>query len=179
MPRRPSAKRFAQAIFQLALERDEIEQWRSDLKAIDEALQEREFAFFLSMPKVRLAQKMGVIQEAFPSVNPLARNLLGLLTSRGRVDMVPFIQEEYGVLLDRHRGMERAQVVSAVALEEVQRERLVQHLQELVGKEIVLSAAVDPAIIGGLVARVGDRVIDGSTRTRLQLLRKSLVEAAL
>ena len=178
MPRKPSAKRFAQAIFQLALEQDEIEQWQSDLQAIDEALQEREFAVFLSMPKVRLAQKMSVIQEAFPSVNPLAINLLGLLTSRRMAYMLPLVREEYGAMLDRHRGMERAQVVSAVALDEAQRERLVRQLQELVGKEIVLSATVDPAIIAGMVARVGDRVIDGSTRTRLQGLRKSLVEAA-
>ncbi|MBF8266902.1 MAG: synthase delta chain [Dehalococcoidia bacterium] len=143
------------------------------------ALQEREFASFLGMPKFRLAQKMAVIREAFPSLSPLARNLLGLLTSRGITDMMPSIREEYGVLLDRHQGLERAQVVSAVPLEEGHRNRLVQYLRELIGKEIVLTAAVDPGVIAGLVARVGDRLIDGSARTRLQDLRRSLAEAAL
>ncbi|MBI2855223.1 MAG: ATP synthase F1 subunit delta [Chloroflexi bacterium] len=179
MPRRPSARRYAQALFQLALERNEIERWQRELQALDGALQEREFASFLGMPKVRLAQKMAVIREAFPGLNPLAHNLMGLLTSRGMVDMLPSIREEYGVLLDRHQGLERAHVDSAVPLEEGHKNRLVQYLRELVGKEIVLTAAIDPGVVAGLVARVGDRLIDGSARTRLQDLRKSLAEAAL
>ena len=178
MPRRPSSKRYALAIFQIALEQGDIERWQSDLQALDEALQEREFASFLGMPKIRLDQKMSVIREAFPEMNPLAQNLLGLLVARGAVDTLPSIRESYGDLLDRHRGLERASVVSAVPLGDEQRERLAQSLRELMGKEIELTASVDPSIVAGLVARVGDRLIDGSARTRLQNLRKSLAEAA-
>ena len=178
MPRRPSSKRYALAIFQIALEQGEIERWQSDLQALDEALQEREFASFLGMPKVRLDQKVSVIREAFPEMNPLAQNLLGLLVARGAVDTLPSIRESYGDLLDQHRGLERASVVSAVPLGDEQRERLAQSLRELMGKEIELTATVDPSIVAGMVARVGDRLIDGSARTRLQNLRKSLAEAA-
>ncbi len=178
MPRRPSSKRYALAIFQIALEQGEIERWQSDLQALDEALQEREFASFLGMPKVRLDQKMSVIREAFPEMNPLAQNLLGLLVARGVVDTLPSIRESYGDLLDQHRGLERASVVSAVPLGDEQRERLAQSLRELMGKEIELTATVDPSIVAGMVARVGDRLIDGSARTRLQNLKKSLAEAA-
>ena len=178
MPRRPSSKRYALAIFQLAVERDEIERWQADLQVLDEALQEREFAGFLGMPKIRLDQKMSVIRDALPDLNPLAHSLLGLLTARGVVDTLPSIREQYGSLLDQQRGLERASVVSAVPLGDEQRERLAQSLQELIGKEIQLTANVDPSIVAGLVVRVGDRLIDGSARTRLQNLRKSLAEAA-
>ena len=178
MPRRPSSKRYALAIFQLAVERDEIGRWQGDLQALDEALQEREFASFLGMPKIRLDQKMSVIREAFPDLNPLAHSLLGLLTVRGVVDTLPSIREQYGNLLDQQRGLERASVVSAVPLGDEQRERLAQSLRELMGKEIELTASVDPNIVAGLVVRVGDRLIDGSARTKLQNLRKSLAEAA-
>ena len=178
MPRRPSSKRYALAIFQLAQAGDEIERWQTDLQVLDEALQEREFVSFLGMPKVRLDQKMSVIREAFPDLNPLAQNLLGLLVARGVVDTLPSIRESYGDLLDQHRGLERASIVSAVPLEDEQRERLAGYLQELMGKEIQLTTSVDPELVAGLVARVGDRLIDGSARTRLQNLRKSLAEAA-
>ena len=178
MPRKPSAKRYALALFQLALEKGEIERWSTDLQVIDEALQEREFLAFLGMPKVRLAQKMQVIQEALPDLNALAHNLLGLLISRRVVDTLPSIREEYGNLLDRHHGLQRASVVSAVPLEQGQRDRLAQYLRDLTGKEIELTTSVDPSIVAGLIARVGDRLMDGSARTRLQDLKKSLAEAA-
>ena len=178
MPRRPSSKRYALAIFQLAVESGEIERWQGDLQALDEALQEREFASFLGMPKIRLDQKMSVIREAFPDLNPLAHRLLGLLIARGVVDTLPSIREQYGNLLDQQRGLERASVVSAVPLADEQRERLAQSLRELMDKEIELTASVDPDIVAGLVVRVGDRLIDGSARTKLQNLRKSLAEAA-
>ena len=178
MPRRPSSKRYALAIFQLARERDEIERWRADLQTLDEAIQEREFAAFLGMPKILISQKMSVIQEAMPDLNPLAHNLLGLLAARGVVDTLPSIREEYGGLLDQLRGLERASVVSAVPLEDAQRERLSAYLRELIGREIELTVSVDPDIVAGMVARVGDRLIDGSARTKLRNLRNSLAEAA-
>ena len=92
--------------------------------------------------------------------------------------MVPSVREEYGNLVDRQHGRERAHVISAVPLEAGQRDRLAGYLGGLVGKEIELTAAVDESILAGLVARVGDRLIDGSVRTKLQDLRKSLAEAS-
>ena len=162
----------------MAQESNEIERWQADLQVLDEALQEREFASFLGMPKIRMSQKMSVIQEALPDLNPLAHNLVGLLVARGAVDTLPSIREAYGNLLDQHRGLERASVVSAVPLGDEQRERLAGYLRELMGKEIELTASVDPEIVAGMVARVGDRLIDGSARTKLRNLRNSLAEAA-
>ena len=156
-----------------------VERWQADLQAMDEALQEREFTAFLGMPKIRLSQKMSVIREGLPELDPLVHNLLGLLISRGMVDAFSSVREEYGKLVDQQHGREQAHVTSAVPLEAGHRERLARYLGELVGKEIELTTTVDPSILGGLVARVGDRLVDGSVRTRLRGLRKSLVEAEL
>ena len=79
--------------------------------------------------------------------------------------------------MDEQEGRERAVVRSAVPLEAAHVERLAGYLGELVGKDVDVTTAVDPAILGGLVARVGDRLIDGSVRTRLQDMRKSLAES--
>ena len=178
MPRRPSAKRYALALYQLAQERGEVEAWQADLQAADEALQEREFVAFLGMPKIRLSQKMSVIREGMPGLDPLVHNLLGLLVSRRMVDALPAVREGYSKLLDQQHGREQAHVTSAVPLDAGHRERLARYLAELIGKEIELTTVVDPSIVAGLVARVGDRLIDGSARTRLQDLKKSLAEAA-
>lgn len=176
MPRKPSAKRYASALYQLAQEKGEVERWQSDLQVMDEALQEREFVAFLNMPKIRLSQKMSVIREGLPSVDPLAHNLLGILVSKGMVDAFHSVREEYDRMVDQEQGREQAHVISAVPLEAGHRDRLSQYLGELVGKKIELTTAVDARIVAGLVARVGDRLIDGSARTKLQDLKKSLVE---
>jgi F-type H+-transporting ATPase subunit delta len=82
---------------------------------------------------------------------------------------------EYGRLVDEHRGIAHAEVATAVPLEPEEKDKLVRRLGDLVGREIVLTTRVDPAIIGGLVARVGDKLIDGSTKSRLLALRESLI----
>jgi F-type H+-transporting ATPase subunit delta len=176
MPGKPSVKRYALALYQLAQEKSVVEEWQADLQTLDEALQEKEFVAFLGMPKIRLAQKMNVVREVLPSIDPMIHNFLGVLVSRNMVDTVSSVMEEYGKMLDQSQGRERAHVVSAVTLEAVHMERLASYLGELVGKEIELTASVDPSIVAGFVARVGDRLIDGSTRTRLQALKKSLAE---
>ncbi len=178
MPRRPSSKRYALALYQLALERGSVESWQADLQAVDEAMQEREFAAFLDMPKIRLEQKMSVIREGLPGVDTMIHNLMGVLISRDMAGALPSVREEYGRLVDRQEGRERALVTSATPLEAGQVDRLAAYLGELVGKDVEVATAIDPSILGGLVARVGDRLIDGSVRTRLQDLRRSLAETA-
>jgi F-type H+-transporting ATPase subunit delta len=80
--------------------------------------------------------------------------------------------------MDTHRGIERAELVSAVALSAEQQSKVEAMLKEMVGKDISLTVRVDPTILGGIVAKVGDRVIDGSTRSKLEGLRRELVQQA-
>ncbi len=174
MANRASSKRYVQAAFDIALQRDRLDQWASDLRLVVDALQNEEFSAFLEHAKVPLSRKVQTIGEALQEVDPLVQNLLSLLVSRGLVELVPEIEEGYRELLGQHRGREQVEVSSAVPLEESEREQIVRFLTRLINKDVVLDSRVDPSILGGLVIKVGDRLIDGSTRTRLQGLGKQL-----
>jgi F-type H+-transporting ATPase subunit delta len=137
-------------------------------------LQNEEFSAFLEHAKVPLSRKVQTIGEALQEVDPLVQNLLSLLVSRGLVELVPEIEEGYRELLGQYRGREQVEVSSAVPLQESEREQIVRFLTRLINKDVVLDSRVDPSILGGLVIKVGDRLIDGSTRTRLQGLGKQL-----
>ena len=177
MPRSASARRYAQAAFQIAGERNELEGWLDDLTVLASTVQDREFAVFLDAPQVPIDQKHAVIQSALSeTVGPLPLNLMALLASRNLAGVLPAIVEQYQRLLDDHNGIERAEVVSAVALDNAQRAQVEEMLRGVVGKEIRLTSRIDPRLIGGMVARVGDHVIDGSTATRLESMRRELVE---
>jgi len=173
---RSSARRHAQAVFLIALETQRMEKWSSDLKKVAQAVADPGLVPLLESPRLSIADKQGLLKEKLHGVDALAVNFASLLVARGRRRLAGQIAEEYQRLVDAFHGIEHAQVTTAVPLESKDRERLSERLGKLVGKRVVLEARVEPGIIGGLVARVGDRLVDGSTRTRLELLRKSLSE---
>ena len=179
MPRALSPRRYAQAVFQIAAESDELDQWQSDLETLSTALQDAELARFMDAPQVPMTAKTDAVNQTFgASVGPLAVNLALLLGSRGAASLLPGVTEEYGRLLDAHRGVAQAEVTSAVPLDDEQLRRVTEILEGVVDAKVRVWAHVEPAIVGGLVARVGDRVIDGSVRTRLDRMRRSVVERA-
>ena len=177
MPRPASAIRYAQAVFQIAIAKDALDQWMDDLSLMARALESPEFAEFLDAPQVPLGEKVEVIKNTVGgSVDPLAVNLISLLASRSNARIVPGVTEQYQRLLDGHRGIEHAEVVTAVPMDDARRQRVSELLQDIVGKEVRMTSRVEPEILGGMIARVGDRVIDGSTRTKLQAMRRELVD---
>jgi F-type H+-transporting ATPase subunit delta len=179
MPRAPSPRRYAQAVFQIALERNELETWEEDLRVLATTLQNRELSTLLDAPQVPAAHKIDAIRETFErSVGPLALNLISILATRNLAHLAAGVAEEYGRLLDAQRGIERAEVISAVPLDGGQRARIAELLEGIGGKEVRLTSTVEPRILGGLIARVGDRVIDGSVRTKLTEMRRRIVERA-
>jgi len=173
---RVAAKRHAQAAFQIALERDELEIWRGDLERLSALVKDPlVFAFFES-PRINFEEKGRILRQGLEGVNPLVMNLALLVVARGRLDLVADMVLEYGQLVDEQRGIAHAEVATAVPIELEDKDKLIRYLSDLVGLKIVLTERVDPSIIGGLVARVGDKIIDGSTRSRLLALRESLLK---
>lgn len=88
--------------------------------------------------------------------------------------MVGYIADGYQRLLDSYRGIERAEITTAVPLDEEDKQRLEERLGAIVGKKAVLKPKVDSSVIGGIVARIGDKLLDGSTRSQLMALKKEL-----
>ena len=175
MARRLYAKRYAQAVFNIALERKELDKWQSDLGNIAGLGEDDTVVAFLENPKFDFDTKAKLLSEQLVDINPLALNLVYLLLTRGRLSMVGEIADEYQRLLDSYRGIEPAEVLTAVPLDEEDRLRLEEHIGAMVGKKVVVKPEVDSSIIGGFIARIGGKVLDGSTRSRLETLKRELV----
>jgi len=172
--RRIYARRYSQAVFNIALERNELDRWQSDLRKIASL---GEYAAFIALsenPKVRFEDKAKLILERLGDINPLALNLVYLLVTRGRLSMAGDIADEYQRLLDSYRGIEQAEVITAVPLDDKDRKRLEERLGAVVGKKVVLKSRVDSSLIGGIVARIGGKLLDGSTHSKLMALRNEL-----
>ena len=174
MARKIFARRYTQAIFSIALEKQELDRWQADLEKIAVLGEDAELNALLESPKIHFDKKAKLLSELLGDINPLALNLACLLVTRGIFSTAGAIADEYQRLLDSHRGIERAEVVTAVPLEEEEKRKLKEHLGAMVGKKIMLQPGVDESLIGGIVARIGGKLMDGSTRRKLEVLRKEL-----
>jgi F-type H+-transporting ATPase subunit delta len=177
--RRVYARRYARAVFEIALEKKELDKWQSDLKQIAALGDDADFMAVIENPKVGFDKKEKLLAEVLKDVTPLARNLVYLLVSRGRFSMIGDIAAEYHRLLDGYRGIEHAEVVTAVPLDAKEKKKLEEHLGEVIGKKVVLESSVDPSLVGGMIARVGGKLLDGSTHSRLLALKKELATGGL
>jgi F-type H+-transporting ATPase subunit delta len=171
------AKRFSQAVFGIARERNEFDQWQKDLQRMAAMGQNAEFISVMENPKYSLPDKIRLLNDQLRGLKPLALNLAYILTGQNILSLVTDISAQYQSLLDEYRGIEKAEVITAVALDENEKAKLAQRLGEMTGKKVVISLKVDPDIIGGMVARVGGKIIDGSSKNQLAVLRNELVKA--
>lgn len=169
------AKRYAQAVFDLATESGTQDQWLSDLTTLANAASDAVAGEFLTSPNVPEQGKRAVIDRLLPAdAQKYARNLAYLLVQRRRFSALPELLDVYGDLILDARGIAIADVTTAVDLTAAEREQVRAQLQQIVGKEIELRATTDPDLIGGLIARVGDRLIDASVAAQLQQMRAQL-----
>jgi F-type H+-transporting ATPase subunit delta len=176
MPRISSTKRYAQAVFQLALERNEFESWQEGLNKIVDSTTDKELMALLESPSLSFVAKKSLLQERLGEMNPLAFNLALLLVSKGLLRHSADISKIYHELLDAHRGVERAKVITALPLGDEEKDAVSHRLGKMVERNVVVDTKVDLSIIGGFIARIGDTLIDGSIHQKLETLKKSLVE---
>ena len=169
------ATEYAQAVFDTAMEKGELDMWRADLNVIGATVREPMLAGTLRSANLSPSEKMETLSCRLPKVSPQALNFVRLIIEQDRTELVDQIVSEYERLLDAHYlGVEYVEVITAIPLEEEQKERISHRLTELRGKQIRLSSQTDPSIVGGMIIRIGDRVIDGSVRNKLIELKQSL-----
>ena len=172
-----TGRRYAQAAFELAKEIDSLDCWVDDLARAADVLGDSDVLGFLDAPQVTDSVKLDGIGKLLADVDPLVRNTVNLMTVNRDISKFTDMLRVFGEMADEHRGIARAEVTTAVSLEKAQRDQLAAGLAKLVGRsEVDITESVDPNIIGGVVAKVGDRLIDGSTRTQLQAMRNSVAE---
>ncbi len=179
MPSGGSARRYSQAVFDIAREQDTLDQWRDDLQTVADVLGLPDVQAFVESPRVTQENKQQLLDQHLGSVAPFARNLAMVLIRRNRAHLAQGILDGYLKMLDEERGVVAASVTSAEPMDDDLQEQVRELLNRQVGRDLRLSIDVDPEIIGGFVARVGDRVLDGSTRSRLRNLRDWLRESAV
>jgi len=172
------SRRYARALFSIGVDRGSFEQLGRELDAVaDLWTGSAELRQALENPVFKGTEKRAVLQSLLPRVAPTAdvQRFVLLLLERRRLPAVPAIARAYREMADLHTGRVRAHVTSAQPLGPADLERVRQSIERRTGKKVILEAAVDPALIGGLVARVGDLVLDGSVRTQLGTLRDRLL----
>lgn len=173
-----AARRYAKAIFELANEQGALEKFTAEIKSVgDVVAQSRDLAAALSNPTVAPPVRKAIMSDivARLGVAPTVRNAVLLITEHNRAALLPRIANVLTELADVRAGKVRAEITSAAPLSEAQYARVTASLEKLTGRKISLQRKVDPALIGGVVTRVGDKVYDGSVRTRLAELRQSLL----
>ncbi len=178
MARRVYARRYAQAVFNIALETNELDRWQSDLGKIASLADDASLVALLESPKLHFDIKAGLLSERLSDVTLLALNLVYLLLTRGRLSMVGDIAAEYQRLLDSYRGIEQAEVTTAVPLDDEDKQRLSEQLSAIIGKRVVLKSEVDSSVVGGIKARIGGKLLDGSTRSQLMALKRELARGS-
>lgn len=173
------ARRYAEAVFDLARESNTMERWRADIQVLNEYLTNRQLLFVLSEPKVVFATKEAILRDLLTGkVQPEALGLALVLTDRDGLELMPRIVREFGQFYNDFINLAEATVTTAVPMTDAEKAEVEAALGRLTHKRIALTTVVDPAILGGVVARVGDTLIDGSVRQRLTVLREKILSGA-
>ena len=176
MTRVTSGKRYAQAVFELALEKGALDSWQASLRKIAAISTDANLMALLEHPKLPFDDKRGLLEKQLGEVNPLALNLACLLVHRNKLGVAGDISRQYSILLDTHNGIEHVDIVTALPLDDEDKDMIASKFGEIIGHKVIIDTQVDPSIIGGMLARIGDTLIDGSVKNKLESLRKSLAK---
>jgi len=172
-----SARRYAQALTELARENGTFDAWQHDLGVLHTLVQDEQIELYLTDPGVTNTRKFEVVDSVLQQVQPEARNLLHMLIARRRLNILPDLVQLFSEAAMAERGVVLVDVTTADALDDAGKELVREQLRRIVGKDVELRLHQDPSIIGGIVARIGDQVIDGSVVTQVRRLRARLTAA--
>lgn len=172
------ARRYAKALLSIGKDDGKFKEYGAELSSFAYLLQrEPELHDAIVNPMYARDDRRRVLEKilAMIQLDPMVSNFLKLLFDKNRIDGIMAITTEYQKLVDQLENISRAKITSATPLDEGMVERIRQALEKITSSTVVLEVAEDPAIIGGIVAHVGDLVLDGSVRTQLQSLKETLI----
>jgi F-type H+-transporting ATPase subunit delta len=177
VPANASARRYASAAFTVAGRSGDYDAWTQVLGELTRILQMPSARTVLLSPSVPATQKAAALDRLLPNAPPMVRNFVHILVDRDRLSAVPGILEALRELINVQRGIITADVTTAIPLDTELERVIAQRLAAHLGRDpdkVSIQARVDPSIIGGVVARIGDQVIDDSVRGRIERLRQTL-----
>jgi F-type H+-transporting ATPase subunit delta len=174
------ARNYAEALLSLARKADDLQAWGRLIDDVANAMERDDrLRKFLEAPQVSADAKNAVLSKAYEDRAPrLFLRYLQQLVKNRRQMLIPVIATEYRDLVDEVEGRLHAQVTLAKAVDDEQRAEIGRQLSRTLGRTVVPQVRINPNILGGIIVRVGDRVMDGSVRRRLGILRNRMLAAA-
>jgi F-type H+-transporting ATPase subunit delta len=173
------ARRYAEAMFEIGLKQNKLDQTLDDVREIAQVFANRKLAYLLREPKVPLQRKETALRQALASkVLPSSLNLALLVVQRELIELMPNIARELEQLVLNYKNQAIAEVTTATKIDDAQTALIKQALERRTNKTIILQTRIQPDILGGVIARAGDQLIDGSVRYRLSALRQQLLNSA-
>ncbi|MFM9164250.1 MAG: ATP synthase F1 subunit delta [Solirubrobacterales bacterium] len=172
------AQVYARSLFDVASEQGNVEVVREQLGQLADALDEnQDLRLFCFSPYFSSEEKKRGLQAAISDVDPAVERFLMLLVENERLPLIGRIRREYDRLCDQAEDLLAVTGTSAVALDPAVISRLVEQISEQTGSRVELTEEVDPSIVGGVVLRVGNSILDASIRNRLENLRTEVARA--
>lgn len=170
------ARRYAQAALELAIEHDELAVWQQDLARLAREWEDPRIRGYFEDMRVNKATRLARAREVLgPSLSQRPLNMLLLLITRGATNLVPYIARQFGELERQRENAVVASVTSAIPLTPQQETGLRQRLAQQTGKDVQLQTSIDPSILGGLIIKVGDQLLDLSIAGKLSRLREQVI----
>ncbi|MBS1990862.1 MAG: ATP synthase F1 subunit delta [Cyanobacteria bacterium SZAS LIN-3] len=171
------ASKYAEAVLDLAGNLKSEDRVLDEIKLVSDVIaSDREMTIIINHPAIDSAEKKRFLSGLFEGkISELTANLIGLLADKRRLDLIPFIETGYRELLNKRKNIVSASLVCAERLADTQVANIKAQLAEHLGKTLELEVRVDPSLIGGVVLKMGDQVIDGSLNGQLKALEKQLL----
>jgi F-type H+-transporting ATPase subunit delta len=171
------SRRYAKALFSVGEDKGEIEAYGKDLAELAGLLNESpELLRVFKNPVFNAEQKKKIIEGLFGKIklNPMVQNFVKLLADKDRLGNLPEIADYYGDLLDEAKGVVRGNLITAIDLGDAEQQKIKDQLEKQMQKDLVLDYESDPDILGGVVLKVGDKVLDASIRAQLNILKENI-----
>lgn len=180
MTQRTTAARYARALFDVALAEDSPEVVEQQLAATVELFTGHDDLWrAVTNPAIPVQKKKAAVDELLPklSIQPVLAKLISMMAGRDRLQLLPDLLDTYRVRLMDHQQVVRVQVTSAVPLDTARASALQEKLGHLTGRTVLMQTSIDTALIGGVVARIGSTVYDGSVKRQLEKMKERLAGA--
>ncbi|MTD44139.1 ATP synthase F1 subunit delta [Conexibacter sp. W3-3-2] len=172
------ARVYARSLYEVAQAQGKAEVVRDQLGAFTDAVDgNRDLQVFLFSPYFSTEEKLDGLRRAVSDAEPIVSNVLELLVEKHRMPVIFRIRREYDALWEDANKLLPVEITSAIALDDALVQQLSARIGEQTGRKVALTTTVDPDVIGGIVMRVGNNILDASIRTRLESLRKQVATA--
>lgn len=172
------AQVYARSLFEVAKEQDALEPIKHQLDEIAAAVKaNRDLSLFFFSPYFSTEEKLAGLERTVVDAHPALMNFLRLLVENHRMPALDRVRREFDALWQEEHKLLPVQVTSAVALDRAVVDRIGMEIGQQTGRNVELTSGVDPDILGGIVVRVGNSILDASIRTRLDTLRKQVAQA--